>query len=137
MLRRVWGRVWQQHRGRRGESCVFACDLLCVFHTFLKAYPCFCACASVFYVCGQLCLCVCVQGVGMGGGGCHWGQERRGAWQFNTRCLKSVGLTGCHKTAWLMESLGMSSPAVLMNPKPTGLMKRAPFAKTVPWLDLR
>lgn len=30
----------------------------------------------------------------------------------------------------------MSSPAVLMNPKPKGLMKRAPFAKTVPRLDL-
>lgn len=30
----------------------------------------------------------------------------------------------------------MSSPAVLMDPKPKGLMKRAPFAKTVPRLDL-
>lgn len=66
----------------------------------------------------------------MGGGG--WG----GAWRFNTRCLKSVGLTAYHKTAWLIESPGMSSPAVLMNPKPKGLMKRAPFAKTVPRLDL-
>lgn len=59
-----------------------------------------------------------------------------GAWRFNTRCLKSAGLTACHKTAWLIESPGMSSPAVLMNPKPKGLMKRAPFAKTVPRLDL-
>lgn len=51
-----------------------------------------------------------------------------GALQFNTRCLKSVALTGCHKPAWLMESLGMSPFAVLMNPKPKGLMKRAQFA---------
>lgn len=59
-----------------------------------------------------------------------------GAQQLNSRCLKSVGLTGCHKTPWLMESLGMSSPAVLMNLQPKGLMKRAAFAKTVPQLDL-
>ena len=76
-----------------------------------------------------VCVSVCVVGVGGGAGG--------GPWQFNTRCLKSVGLTACHKTAWLMESPGMSSPAVLMKPKPKGLMKRAPFAKTVPRLDLR
>lgn len=63
------------------------------------------------------------------GRGCYWGEERREARQFNTRCLKSVVLTGRHKTAWLMESLGMSSPAVLMNLKPKGLMKHAPFAK--------
>lgn len=29
----------------------------------------------------------------------------------------------------------MSSPAVLMNPQPKGLMKRAPLAKTVPCPD--
>ena len=52
------------------------------------------------------------------------------------RCLKSVGLTGLYKTVWLMESFGKSSPAVLMNLEPKGLMKRAPFAKTVPQLDL-
>lgn len=134
VLRRVWGRVWQQCRRRRGESCVFACDLQCVFHTFLKATLVFVRVLVCFMYVGN-CAFVSAYG-GLEWGGCHWGQERRGAWQFNTRCLKSVGLTGCHKTAWLMESLGMSSPAVLMNPKPTGLMKRAPFAKTVPRLDL-
>lgn len=35
-----------------------------------------------------------------------------------------------------MESFGKSSPAVLMNLEPKDLMKRAPFAKTVPQLDL-
>lgn len=69
---------------------------------------------------------------------CGWGvwKGEWGVWQLNSRCLKSVGLTGCHKTAWLMESFGKSSPAVLMNLEPKGLMKRAPFAKTVPQLDL-
>lgn len=123
MPQKTWGVV---------RVCVFACDSQCAFPRVFEGYPCFCARASMFYVCVQLLLCVCVYG----GGDVIWGEERREAWQFNTRCLKSVGLTGCHKTAWLMESLGMSSPAVLMNPKPKGLMKRAPFAKTVPRLDL-
>lgn len=103
-----------------------------LFHVFLKATLVFVRVQVCFmYVCNCSFVCVC-----MGGGGVIGGEERREAWQFNTRCLKSVGLTGCHKNAWLMESLGMSSPAVLMNPKPKGLMKRAPFAKTVPRLDL-
>lgn len=101
-------------------------------HVYTGSTLVFDACASMFCVCVPLCLCVgvcaCVRGeLGVVGGG---------AWQFNTRCLKSVGLTACHRTAWLIESPGMSSPAVLMNPKPKGLMKRAPFAKTVPQLDL-
>lgn len=37
---------------------------------------------------------------------------------------------------WLIESFGKSPLAVLMNLEPKGLMKRAPFAKTVPQLDL-
>lgn len=85
-------------------------------------------CVSMFgvFVCVSLCV-LCVSEVLKGGKG--------GALQFNTRCLKSVGLTACHKTACLIESPGMSSPAVLMNPKPKGLMKRARVAKTVPWFD--
>lgn len=83
---------------------------------------CVCVCSSMFCVFVHVCLCVvCVSGVLRGG--------KRGARQFNTRCLKSVGLTACHKTAWLIESPGMSPP-------PKGLMKRALFAKTVPWFDL-
>ncbi len=109
---------------------VCACASQCVCARVYGVYTCFCVCASMFCVCVHLCpLCLCVWGAGVGVGG-------GGAWRFNTRCLKAVGLTACHKTAWLIESPGMSSTAVLMNPKPKGLMKRAPFAKTVPRLDL-
>lgn len=93
-------------------------------HVYVRTTHVVCVCLSMFGVFVPLCVL------------CVGGAERRGALQFNTRCLKSVGLTACHKTACLIESPGMSSPAVLMKPKPKGLMKRAPFAKTVPWLDL-
>lgn len=99
---------------------------------YVCARDCQCVCACVngahLFLCVQVCfvyVCICAFVFVCSGRG--W---------FNTRCLKAVGLTGCHKTAWLIESPGMSSPAVLMNPKPKGLMKRAPFAKTVPQLDL-
>lgn len=119
---RVRGRAWQQRRKTWGVVRVSTC--LWRLHLFL------CVCRHVLCVC--VCTCAFVsEGTVLGGG-----RQRCGAWRFNTRCLKSVGLTACHKTAWLIESPGMSSPAVLMNPKPKGLMKRAPFAKTVPRLDL-
>lgn len=111
---------------RGGWSMAAPCDSLCVFAHVFEGRP-------LFFSIVRVCLWdVCVGGKGPGreGGG------DGGAQQLNSRCLKSVGLTGCHKTAWLMESLGMSSPAVLMNLQPKGLMKRAAFAKTVPQLDL-
>lgn len=104
-------------------------------HVYMKTthVVCVCVCKYVW------CICVCVPLCFVCVGGAE-GRKKKGGWggglQFNTRCLKSVGLTACHKTACLIESPGMSSPAVLMNPKPKGLMKRAPFAKTVPWFDL-
>lgn len=94
----------------------------CLFlHMFLRAN-------LLFFL-----LCACMFGMCVG-----WGRVkgRMGAWQLNSRWLKSVGLTGCHKTAWLMEYFGKSSPVVLMNLEPKGLMKRAPYAKTVPQPDL-
>lgn len=93
-------------------------------HVYMKS--------TFVYVCVQICIvcsCTCAFVV------VCWGWDGGARW-FNTRCLKSVGLTACHKTSWLIESPGMSSPAALMNPKPKGLMKRVPFAKTVPQLDL-
>lgn len=99
-------------------------------HVFVKATLVFVRVQTCF-----VCVCVCALAPLCLRGRC-WGGQQGGEWRFNTRCLKSVGLTACHKTAWLIESPGMSFPAVLMNPKPKGLMKRAPFAKTVPQLDL-
>lgn len=109
--------VWQQ------RGTVRACDSLCDFAHVYEGDPRF-VFSSVH---------ACVWDV------CGWGRgvkRRMGAWQLNSRCLKSVGLTGRHQTAWLMESFGKSSPAVLMNLEPKSLIKRAPFAKTVPQLDL-
>lgn len=105
------------------ESCAHACARASV-HVYTKS--------TFVYVCVQVCIvcsCTCAFVV------VCWGWDGGARW-CNTRCLKSVGLTACHKTSWLIESPGMSSPAALMNPKPKGLMKRVPFAKTVPQLDL-
>lgn len=88
-----------------------ACDCKSVLHVHIKS-------TRVRVQVWVVCSCMCVEG-------------RRGG-EYNTRWLKSVGLTACHKTVWLIESPGMSSLAVLMNPKPKGLMKHAPLAKTVP-----
>lgn len=113
--------------GKVASVCVHAILSVSV-HVFMKSTLVLCVCEYV--LCMRAFVFVWVVGAERRG----W--DGGGAWQFNTRCLKSVGLTVCHKTTWLIESPGMSSPAVLMDPKPKGLMKRAPFAKTVPRLDL-
>lgn len=121
---------------------VCSCDLEWVLNSSLV----FDGGASMFCVSVPLCVfvfvCVCEVGhLGRREGG-RGGQWREGravegrALELNTRCLKPVGLTACHRTAWLIDSPGMSSPAVLMNPRPKEPMKRAPFAKTVPRPDL-
>lgn len=65
-------------------GAVRACDSLCVFARVLRV--------TLFFFYSSVRVCdwdVCGRGV------C----EREDGGQLNSRCLKSVGLTGCHKTA--------------------------------------
>lgn len=61
--------MWQQCRRRRGESCVFACDLQCVFHTFLKATLVFVRVLVCFMYVGNCAFVSAYGGLEWGGGG--------------------------------------------------------------------